>query len=388
MRVLIAGGGTGGHLFPGIAIAEAFIVKDPAGEILFVGTGNPMEVSTLSKKGFDHMNIVAEGFMRRGLWRQIRSLIKIPFGLWQALRIIWRFDPDMIIGLGAYASVPVALAAKLTGKKIVIHEQNILPGFTNRILGRFADRIFISFPDNLGIFKPSRTLITGNPVRRELLAAQLSPPLYPPPSSPPATARHERAGGRVWVGVKDGKATEQLTVLVLGGSQGAHAVNCAVVEALDRLKSPAQMTFVHQTGTKDAAWVAQAYESRGIKAIVEPFFVDMAGPYSSAHLVICRAGATTVSELMALGKPAIFIPFPFAANNHQELNARYVADAGGAEVILEKDLSGAVLAGRLDHYASHHEALRDMAKRTLSLARPDAADVIVDECRRLVVMSY
>ena len=394
MRVLIAGGGTGGHLFPGIAIAEAFSVREPLCEILFVGTGNPMEVSTLSKKGFDHMNIVAEGFMRRGLWRQIRSLLKIPFGLWQALRIIWRFDPDIIIGLGAYASAPVALAAKLTGKKIVIHEQNILPGFTNRILGRFADRIFISFPDNLGIFRPSKTVITGNPVRRELLAA-------PPKPSPlkPALARQKLdnaqgrktrsgPGGEGRVGVKDGKATEQLTVLILGGSQGAHAINCAVIEALDRLKNPAQMTFVHQTGTKDGAWVAQAYESRGIKAIVEPFFVDMAGPYSSAHLVICRAGATTVSELMALGKPAIFIPFPFAANNHQELNARYVADAGGAEVILEKDLSGDVLAGRLDHYASHPEALRDMAKQTLSLARPDAAGVIVDECRRLVVMSY
>jgi UDP-N-acetylglucosamine--N-acetylmuramyl-(pentapeptide) pyrophosphoryl-undecaprenol N-acetylglucosamine transferase len=388
MRVLIAGGGTGGHLFPGIAIAEAFSVREPLGEILFVGTGNPMEVSTLSKKGFDHMDIVTEGFKGRGLWRQIRSLFKIPIGVLQALRIIWRFDPDIIIGLGAYASGSVALAARLAGKKIVVHEQNTLPGLTNRILGRFADRIFISFPDNLGIFKPSRTLITGNPVRRELLAAKSTPPLNPLPSSPPATARHERAGGRVWEGVKDGKATGQLTVLVLGGSQGAHGVNCAVVEALDRLKNPAQMTFVHQTGTKDAAWVAQAYESRGMKAIVEPFFVDMAGPYSSAHLVICRAGATTVSELMALGKPAIFIPFPFAANNHQELNARYVADAGGAEVILERDLSGVVLADRLDHYTLHPEALRDMAKRTLALARPEAADVIVDECHRLLVISH
>jgi len=355
MRVLIAGGGTGGHLFPGIAIAEAF--RDS--EILFVGTGNPMEVSTLSKKGFDHMGIVAEGFKGRGLWRQIRSLFKIPFGVWQALRVIWRFDPDIIIGLGAYASGPVALAARLTGKKIVIHEQNILPGLTNRILGRFADRIFISFPDNLGIFRSSRTVITGNPVRRELLAHKL-----------------------------DGKANGQFTVLVLGGSQGAHAVNCAVVETLDRLKKPAEITFIHQTGTKDAAWVSDAYERRDIKATVETFFVDMAGPYSSADLVICRAGATTVSELMALGKPAIFIPFPFAANNHQELNARYVADAGGAEVILEKDLNGAVLADRLDHYASHPESLQDMAKRILSLARPDAADVIVEECRRLVVVSH
>ena len=359
MRVLIAGGGTGGHLFPGIAIAEAFRVKEPGSEILFVGTGNPLEVSTLSKKGFDHMEIVAEGLKGRGLWRQIRSLLKIPFGVWQALRIIWRFDPDIIIGLGAYASGPVALAARLMGKKIVIHEQNILPGLTNRILGRFADRIFISFPDNLGIFRPSKTVNTGNPVRRELLVRKL-----------------------------DGKTTGQFTVLVLGGSQGAHTVNCAVVEALDRLKSPSQMTFIHQTGTNDAAWVEEAYESRGLDAEVEPFFVDMAGPYISADLVICRSGAMTVSELMALGKPAIFIPFPFAANNHQVLNANYVADTGGAEVILEKDLNGAVLAERIDHYASNPKALRDMAQRKLALARPDTTDIIVDECRRLLVISH
>jgi len=359
MRVLIAGGGTGGHLFPGVAIVEAFRVREPAAEILFVGTDNPMEVSTLSKRGFDHVGIVAEGLKGRGLWRQIRSLLKIPIGVWQALRIIWRFDPDIIIGLGGYASGPVALAAKLTGKKIVIHEQNILPGFTNRILGRIADRIFISFPDNFGMFESSRTVITGNPVRRELLARELGE-----------------------------KATGQFTVLVLGGSQGAHAINCAVVEALDRLKSPAQMNFIHQTGGKDALWVAQTYERRGVKATVEPFFVDMAGPYSSADLVICRAGATTVSELMVLGKPAIFIPYPFAANNHQELNARYVADAGGAEVILEKDLNGALLAGRLDHYATAPEALLDMKKRTLALANPDAAEIIVDECCRLVGTSH
>lgn len=356
MRVLIAGGGTGGHLFPGIAIAEVFRLREPAGEILFLGTGNPMEVSTLSKKGFDHASIVAEGLKGRGLWRQIRSLFKIPVGIWQALRIIWQFHPDIVIGLGAYASGPVALAARLTGKKLVVHEQNILPGLTNRILGRFADRVFISFPDTGGVFRPSGTVVTGNPLRRELLES--------------------KPGER---------KTGPFTVLVLGGSQGAHAVNCAVVDALDHLESPTRMTFIHQTGTRDAAWVAQAYESRDIKATVEPFFVDMRGPYRSADLVVCRAGATTVSELMALGKPAIFIPFPFAANNHQELNARYVADEGGAEVILEKDVNGAVLGGRVNHYASDPEALRAMAKRVLALARPDAAEVIVDECTKLVI---
>ena len=355
MRVLIAGGGTGGHLFPGIAIAEAFRTRRPAAEVLFVGTGNPMEVSTLSKKGFDHVSIIAEGLKGRGLWRQIRSLLKIPVAVWQALRIIWRFVPDVIIGLGGYASGPVALAAKSAKKRIVIHEQNILPGFTNRVLGYLADRVFISFPDDYKRFKSSKTVITGNPVRQELLKIK-----------------------------SENKGTAPFKVLIVGGSQGAHAINRAVIEALDHLKRPTQMSFVHQTGAKDAAWVRKAYESRGIEAEVEPFFLDMAGPYANAHVVVCRAGATTVSELMALGKPAIFIPFPFAANNHQELNARYVADTGGAEVLLEKDLNGPALAARVDHYMSHPEALSEMTKRTRMLARPDAARVIVDECCRLV----
>ena len=180
------------------------------------------------------------------------------------------------------------------------------------------------------------------------------------------------------------KKTGLFTVLVLGGSQGSHAINRAVVEALDHLKTSAQMAFIHQTGEKDASWVARAYESRGIKAKVESFFTDMAEPYGSADLVICRAGATTVSELMALGKPAIFIPFPFAANNHQELNARYVAEAGGAEIVLEKDLNGSLLAEKLDNYLLHPKILQSMGKRASVLSRPNAADVVVDECHRLV----
>ncbi|NVM56513.1 MAG: undecaprenyldiphospho-muramoylpentapeptide beta-N-acetylglucosaminyltransferase [Desulfobacterales bacterium] len=359
MRVLIAGGGTGGHLFPGMALAEAFRAKGPTGATLFVGTDNPLEISTLSKKGFDHVGIAAEGLKGRGLWRQIRSLAKIPKGFWQAVGTIWRFNPDIVIGVGGYASGPVALAARLMGKKMVIHEQNLLPGFTNRLLGRFAHRIFISFPDEPAIFKRSKTVVTGNPVRRELLTAK-------------ATER----------------ATDRFTVLVVGGSQGAHAINRAVVEALDRLKEPARISFIHQSGPKDAGWVASAYETRGIRVTVKPFFEDMASAYCSADLVICRAGATTVAELTALGKPAIFIPFPFAANDHQELNAGYVADSGGGEVILEKDLNGALLAGRIDYYASNPKALQEMSIKASALGRPDAADVIVKECRRLVVISH
>ena len=358
MKVLVAGGGTGGHLFPGMALAEAFRVREPAGAILFVGTDNPLEISTLSKKGFDHVGIPAQGLKGRGLWRQVRSLAKIPKAFWQALGIIRRFDPDIIIGVGGYASGPVALAAWLMGKKLVIHEQNLIPGLTNRILGRFAHRVFISFPDNLAIFKTAKTVVTGNPVRRELLTVK------------PA----EKAAGR-------------FTVLVLGGSQGAHAINRAVVEALDHLKEPARMRFIHQTGPRDASWVASAYERHRMEATVEPFFQDMATIYRSATMVICRAGATTIAELTALGKPAIFIPFPFATNNHQELNARYVADSGGGEVVLERDLNGELLAERIDHYVSNPKALQGMSVGVEALGRRNAAELIVDECRRLVVMS-
>jgi UDP-N-acetylglucosamine--N-acetylmuramyl-(pentapeptide) pyrophosphoryl-undecaprenol N-acetylglucosamine transferase len=358
MKVLVAGGGTGGHLFPGMALAEAFRGREPAGAILFVGTDNPLEISTLSKKGFDHVGIPAQGLKGRGLWRQVRSLAKIPKAFWQALGIIRRFDPDIIVGVGGYASGPVALAARLMGKKLVIHEQNLIPGLTNRVLGRFANRVFISFPDNLAIFKTSKTVVTGNPVRRELLTVK------------PA----EKAAGR-------------FTVLVLGGSQGAHAINRAVVEALDHLKEPARMRFIHQTGPRDASWVASGYERHRMEATVEPFFQDMATIYRSATMVICRAGATTIAELTALGKPAIFIPFPFATNNHQELNARYVADSGGGEVVLERDLNGELLAERIDHYVSNPKALQGMSVGAEALGRRNAAELIVDECRRLVVMS-
>jgi UDP-N-acetylglucosamine--N-acetylmuramyl-(pentapeptide) pyrophosphoryl-undecaprenol N-acetylglucosamine transferase len=358
VKVLIAGGGTGGHLFPGMALAEQFRLREPAGEILFVGTDNPLEISTLSKKGFDHVGIPAQGLKGRGVWRQIRSLAKIPKAFWRAVGIIRRFDPDIIIGVGGYASGPVALAARLMGKKLVIHEQNLIPGLTNRILGRFSHRVFITFPDNLAIFKTSKTVVTGNPVRQELLTVKTT----------------ERTTGR-------------FTVLVLGGSQGAHAINCAVVEALDHLKKPAQMRFIHQTGPRDASWVASAYERHRIEATVAPFFQDMASIYRSAALVICRAGATTIAELTALGKAAIFVPFPFAASNHQELNAHYVADSGGGEVVLEQDLNGGLLAERIDHYRSNPKALQAMSIGAETLGRRNAAELIVDECRRLVVMS-
>jgi UDP-N-acetylglucosamine--N-acetylmuramyl-(pentapeptide) pyrophosphoryl-undecaprenol N-acetylglucosamine transferase len=241
------------------------------------------------------------------------------------------------------------------GKKMVIHEQNLLPGFTNRILGRFAHCIFVSFPDELGMFTRSRTVLTGTPVRREVLGR--------------GSSERRKAG---------------FTVLVLGGSQGAHTINRALVKALDHLDQPSRLYFIHQTGTNDASWVAKAYEDCGIRATVESFFDDMASVYHASDLVICRAGASTVAELAALGKPALFIPFPFAAGNHQELNARYVADRGGAEVILEKDLDAELLARRIRHYESNRGALQAMSVRALALGRRNATELVVDGCKKLV----
>jgi UDP-N-acetylglucosamine--N-acetylmuramyl-(pentapeptide) pyrophosphoryl-undecaprenol N-acetylglucosamine transferase len=357
MNVLVAGGGTGGHIFPAIALAEAFMRHDPQTGILFVGTRNRLEVSTLKRKGLRHMSIAAAGLKGRSLWQQFQALLRLPKGFFQALRIIWRFKPDLVIGVGGYASGPVALAAKVMRKKVVIHEQNVIPGFTNRLLGRVSDRVFVSFADTPGFFDRAKTVLTGNPVRREILEAR-------------------RGGG-------DG---DLLNILVVGGSQGAHAINRAIIEALDYLAEPEKIAFTHQTGANDFDWVESAYTRRKIVAHVQPFFEDMAAAYQNADLVICRAGATTVAELTALGKPAIYIPFPFAVHNHQELNARRVTDVAGGEILLERDLHGAALANRIDKYLSRPADLGAMSVRAKALGKPEAADHIVSECKRLVVI--
>jgi UDP-N-acetylglucosamine--N-acetylmuramyl-(pentapeptide) pyrophosphoryl-undecaprenol N-acetylglucosamine transferase len=355
MKLLIAGGGTGGHLFPAVALAEQWQARFPGEEILFVGTNNPMEMTALAKRGYNHVGIPVEGLKGRGLWRQIRSLVRIPKAFFQALGIIRRFDPFVVVGVGGYASGPVILAAKFLGKKVVIHEQNMIPGLTNQMLARFADRICISFPDTMRLFKSSKVVVTGNPVRSNILATK---------------EKHGKADG--------------FKVLVVGGSQGAHAINCRVVEALGHLKNPEKMSFVHQTGEKDVGWVRRAYQDRGLAAAVEAFIEEMPDAYRWADVVICRAGATTVAELTAMGKPAIFIPFPFAADNHQERNARYVEKSGGGEVLLERDLDGKTLASKLEAYAADPEALKAMSLRAGALGRPEAAWLVIEECRKIV----
>lgn len=358
LKVVIAGGGTGGHLFPGLAIAQEFTARNKNTSIVFVSTGNALERSVLSETDFRLETITAEGIKGRGLWNQAKSALKIPRGIVESLRILKDYKPDLTIGLGSYSAGPVVVGAWLLRTKIALHEQNILPGITNRILACFADRIYLSFDDTKTHFDPQKVRLTGNPVRRELLNNHRS---------------HEVIRG-----------SKSFCVLIIGGSQGAHAINMILIEALDYLEKKENLFFIHQTGSADEQMVSAAYQRRHIAAKVQSFFSQMAPLYKQADLIICRAGATTVAEVTAMGKAVIFIPFPFAADDHQTLNAGTLVRQGAAEMILQKDLSAELLSRKIDYYAAHPEALEAMAAKAGRLGHPDAAKRIVDDCYELV----
>ena len=362
LRIVIAGGGTGGHLFPGIAVAQEFEVRNAAIRIIFVSTGNPLERSVLSKTGYTLQTITAAGIKGRGLWNQVKSVAKIPKGILEANRILKKFSPDLTVGLGSYSAGPVVFAAWLRRIPIVVHEQNILPGITNRILARFADRIYVSFENTQAGLNPRKVYWTGNPVRQELLEN---------------AARPED-------GVVRDKRQRRFTVLIIGGSQGAHRINLAMMEALEHLPNAEDLRFVHQTGEADEEAVRDAYRGKKVSAEARSFFDNMAERYGQADLIICRSGATTVAEITALGKAAIFIPFPYAADNHQMLNAADLASDGAAEIIEEKELTGELLSEKIKHYLDHPEALDGMAARARRYGKPEAAKNIVDDCYRLL----
>jgi len=351
VRIIIAGGGTGGHLFVGIALAETLRAKEPENRILFVVTKRELEASLLQKRGFGSKGITIEGLKGRSLSHQVRALFKIPFSLAQAIRIIRDFRADLVIGVGGYSSGPVVLAAHFLGIRTAVHEQNFVPGLTNRILAHFVDQVFVSFGESIPFFPEEKTKVTGNPVRRELFTEY----------------RIEKTGNR-------------FTILILGGSQGAHSINMAVIGALDHLKEEvSRLFFIHQTGAKDFEWVMRAYKERNVSAEVNPFIEDMARAYRVSDLVISRAGATTIAELTALGKAAILIPFPFATNNHQERNARFLSEGGAADLILETELDGHLLAKRIIYYVNHPDILQSVEEKARSKGKTDAADLIVDD---------
>jgi len=356
LKIIIAGGGTGGHLFPGIAIADVFKRRSARSQVLFITTGRPIEKRVLSKTDYDSLRITAAGFKGIGTVGKLKALVKLPVGLLASLRLLIRFRPDVVIGMGAYSAAPVVVAAWMGRVLRVIHEQNRIAGMTNRFLARFADRIYTSFADtDMGGY-PEKIRYTGNPVRREILERLAEQPV--------------RAPGR------------KFTVLILGGSQGAHAINTAVIQALEELDDVRKFKFIHQSGEADLETVRQGYAAGGVEALVEAFFDDMAACYAAADLVICRAGATSVAEVAAAGLAAVFIPYPHAADNHQYYNAKSLVAAGAAEMIDQGEASGQVLADRINACAADETALRQKQAALRALSRPDAAEVLADDIGR------
>jgi UDP-N-acetylglucosamine--N-acetylmuramyl-(pentapeptide) pyrophosphoryl-undecaprenol N-acetylglucosamine transferase len=348
MRLVIAGGGTGGHLFPGVAVAEEARARDPAAEILFVGTERGIEARVLPKLGWPVSYIQASGLKTVGWRGSLLGVVRVPRALWQSRRILQQFRPDCVLGVGGYASGPVVLAAALGRIPTAILEQNSIPGLANKILGRFVRAVFLTFDETRRFFKPRRVLMTGNPIRRALRDQLLG-------AGTTGAGRH---------------------VFCFGGSLGARAVNCLMVDAAVALGGA--IDLVHQTGRDEKDAIAARYAAAGIAADVRDFIDDMAAEYARADLVIARAGATTIAELTAVGRPAILIPYPFAADNHQERNAQALADAGAALVLRQADLDGAKLAAAIRGLLDDRERLGRMAAAMRALARPDAAGAIVE----------
>jgi UDP-N-acetylglucosamine--N-acetylmuramyl-(pentapeptide) pyrophosphoryl-undecaprenol N-acetylglucosamine transferase len=357
VRIIIAGGGTGGHLFPAVAIAEEFLERSRMNDLLFIGTRRGLEARLLPGLGFALRTIIVEGVKGKGVKGLIGGLMKIPRGIAQSVSILREFRPDMVLGVGGYASGPAVMAARWMGIRTAIAEQNAVPGFTNRILGKFVDRVFLTFPDREGRFAAAKTIVTGNPVRKDFLE------------------RTPRAR----------KEKDSFSILIFGGSQGARAVNRAVVEAMQYLKDMKdKLVVTHQTGEADLDKISAAYRDLGIRADVRPFITDMPSAYGAADLLICRAGATSIAEITAVGKASILIPFPFAVGGHQELNARVLADAGAARMILEDELDGEMLAGVIRKLVDNPETVRKMEEESKKLGNVKAAERIVDECMVLL----
>ena len=357
MRLLIAGGGTGGHLFPGLALAEEVKTRHPRNEVLFVGSPRGIEVRAVPKAGFQLELIDVGPIKRQGFAGSLKGILALPRALAQSIAILRRFDPDVVFGVGGYASGPLVMAAFLLGIPRAIQEQNALPGFTNKSLGRFAQAIFIAFDEARPFFPPARTHLIGNPIRRAFLDNFL----------------HTR------------EPEERFSLLVTGGSQGAHVLNLRVVEALELLAPELgpKLRVRHQTGTKDAAEIAARYARlapTGLLAEASAFIDDMALAYASADLLVCRAGATTIAELTVCKKPAILVPFPFAADDHQTVNARALVKTGAAVLLPEGELTGQRLADEIRALAFDRERLKKMSRQSALLGRPEAAREIADVC--------
>lgn len=344
--MVIAGGGTGGHVFPGLALAAEIRRREPGREVGWIGARGGLEAALVPRAGLPLTLLPMGGLLGRGVAKQVVALAQAKFAF---LRCLGRFlirRPALTVGVGGYASGPAVLASAVLGVPTILLEQNAVPGTTNRWLSRLARAAAVAFPETSGALA-CRTVVTGNPVRAEVAAV---------PERTPGPARR---------------------ILIVGGSRGAHQINRAAAGAAADLARTG-LYLVHQTGEADHEEVARAYRQAGVSGEVHRFIDEMDAQYAAADLVVCRAGATTVAELAAAGRPALFVPFPHATADHQRANARRMARTGAAEVLDPDDLTPETLAGAIRRLTDDPERLDRMARQARSQARPDAAARIAD----------
>ncbi|MFL6374245.1 MAG: undecaprenyldiphospho-muramoylpentapeptide beta-N-acetylglucosaminyltransferase [Pyrinomonadaceae bacterium] len=355
MKVLIAAGGTGGHIYPGIAVAKEIMRRDETNEVLFVGTAKGLETRIVPESGFQLSLIHSAGLKNVGTVARLKGLTLLPRSFIEARKIIRQFRPHVVVGAGGYVSGPVLLMAAVMGVPTLVMDSNALPGFTNRQLARFVDKAALTFDQALPFFG-KKGVVTGNPVRPEFF--EIMP--------------HEPG--------------EKIELLIFGGSQGARAINQAVMAALPLMKDVEdRLSITHQTGEVMFDEVRLTYEAEGWEPDIRPYISNMAEAFDKADLIMSRAGATTCAELVTAGKAAILIPLPTAADDHQRKNAEALTAAGAARMILQSDLLGETIARELKHYIENASEITAMSLAAKQLARPDAAEAVyelIDELRR------
>ena len=358
LRVVLAGGGTGGHLYPAIAVAKHLQMSCDDIKIAFLGLSNGLEARLVPREGFSLHTVSALPLKGRSRLAQMRALGTLGVGTWQAIKVFKRLRPHLVIGSGGYVMGPAMLAATLGRVPRVIMEQNVLPGLAVRVMARCAQRVFTAFPETQTYLPASHVECTGIPIRQEICD----------------------------LGSSESISTEgPLHVLVFGGSQGAHRINQAMMEAVHFFKAEQdRVRVVHQTGEIDYNDVVQAYKAAALDAEVSPFLHDMAERYRWANLVVCRAGAGTLAELTACGKPSILVPYPYAADNHQYHNAKALEQYGAAQVIPDAELTGPRLVAAIQPLLESPAQLHQQAKQSRQLGRPLATQVIVRSCLQLL----
>jgi UDP-N-acetylglucosamine--N-acetylmuramyl-(pentapeptide) pyrophosphoryl-undecaprenol N-acetylglucosamine transferase len=358
---MITGGGTGGHLFPGIAVAEEIKRRDEAIEVVFIGTEKGIESRVIPKEGYTIRFLRVEGVLGKSPLKKLSALWKLIGSVIASRRMFRASMPEIVIGTGGYVSVGPVVAARSMSIPTLITEQNLMPGLANRALGKIADAVAVTYHESMGFFPRVKTRITGNPIRRGIMEG-------------------DREEALRLFSLDEGK----ITVFVLGGSRGARNINNAMVGALNHLLDLRDsLQFLHQTGEQDYESVRKMYRQMGYRAMVAPFIYQMSEAYALADIVVSRAGATTLAEITAMGKASILIPYPHAAG-HQELNARKLHDLGGCRVLGDRGLSSGLLAENIREIFGSDEAREEMCRQSRALGRPDAAQKVVDMAMSLV----